>query len=1090
MNDRLFLTGQTIEELRAKFRAPSPALEPLWRHFLLLARHNPFWCSSYSILAFLVTGEDVYRKLARDVFIQFTATEKAALLSWDVQLNTHTASAPVGRLMAFYDWIADTDLLAPSEKEAFEAAALDFAHLIPMDQLQGRARSFDNQVLSNCFGAAMTGHILGVKRGDSALARRLYAISTDMLLDQFRRLPRSCYSGEGSTYHEQVVGPMLLLSGLFLEEVMGVPLYDRGVEPANVSLREWYAMSVDMVGPEGLLPAWDAGGARASVKAPLVYRARRERTPEPLALIRDAGLWYPLNNAAWEMDDRLWTMVWWPDDLPVPGATSFLPWMNPGTAGALQSGATRTRLFQYWDECGGAPYNGRPNVNPNAIILESAGLPLLLDGGPGLAAEHLRVTPEQVLQYVDREVLVTLLKYWSQEPTDENVRKAALHAVSGSVGESNSLVIDRENWYVPLHPVAGRGRALHAAGGLQVIESEAAAYYTDRYDAIRVDRMSALVGGRYVVTVDDTAFRSPHTLTWQVFTWPGARLEGRRVVAEAGGEVRLDIIPGADGTAELTPIAGFPSYPRQGSTRVEIALPAPVAQARLPVCLVPQPLLTPVLDVTRGWSLHADGRRLAGDVDLETYYLTDDVEPGSTLTFRRSIRLDDAVARRGTVLRLRLAVPNVRLAVNGRPVAERYEQYPMFLQGQTPAFPHLYDIGDSLQPGENELTLALEGWHGESLKGPVTLLAPCEPARPEFTALSDVEFAVTVAGKTDHLLLGNMAGEVEWQGGRTDARHALLDAGGELALAGVLRATFPALDMELEASQPVDVAVAEGRIELGELPPNANLWIRLGGTRLQVSAITVVQVAWDTDRPVQLVLRSASARVMFFNGESAGRRGGAGEPLIHVTLAPHAARTVRQPRTADEVYRVGEQLGSEVEGMILEALVSNDWRIQLAAADVAGRLRLKKAVPVLLLLFEREDERQTYPPLKHSWARSKMKEALFAGEDHSHDLGTDPVVGVKRHRLKRMVVTALGLLGDRVAIPLLERAMARGTDFFPALSQVPVALARLDSTGSIPILEKNRDFFEWNTRAHVRLALRYLKREIDRAAFERLVNPT
>ena len=1085
---RLLLTGQTLEELRAKFRNPSPALGAWWRHFLLLARQEPFWCSSYSILAFLATGEDIYRTLARDVFLQFTGTEQAALLTWDVQGNTHTAVAPLGRLMAFYDWIADTDLLTPGEQRAFEGAVLDFAHLIPMDQLQGRARSFDNQVLSNCFGGALVGYLLGVKRGDSALARRLYALSTEMLLDQFRRLPRCCYSGEGSTYHEQVVGPVLLLSGLFLEEVLGLPMYERGLAPSHVALRDWYALSVNLVGPEGLLPAWDAGGARASVKAPLVYRARRERAPEPLALIRDAGLWYPLNNAAWEMDDRLWSMVWWPDDLPIPETTAFLPWMTPGTAGALQSAATRTRLFQYWDECGGAPYNGRPNVNPNAIILESAGLPLLLDGGPGLAAEYLRVTPEQVLDYVDREVLVTLLKYWHQEPTDDNIRAAALHAVGGSVGESNSLVIDRENWYVPLHPVAGEGTALHAAGALQVIESASTAYYTDRYDASKIDRMSALVDGKYVVTLDEVAFDSPHTLTWQVFTWPDAQREETRVVAEIGGQVRLDIIPGAEGLLETTPIAGFPAYPCQGSTRVEFTLLAPAARARLPICLVPQPILQPLQDITQGWALEVDGRCLANDVDLDSYYLTDEVAPGSTLTFRRSVHLDEAEVW-GAVLRLRLAVPNIRLTVNGQPVAERYAQYPLFLQGQTPALPHLYELTSLLHAGENELTFTLEGWHGESLKGPVTLLAPCAPARPEFTARSASEFAVTLAGKTDHLLLGNADGEIAWQGGRTDARHALLDAGGELALAGVTRAVFPALEVELEASQPVDVSVADGRLALGELAPNTNLRLRLHGTQMQVSAMAIVQISWQTERPVELQLRSAAPRLLFLNGQPAGMRGGPSEPLVNATLTPVTAETVQSPRCAEDVYRLGEQSGAGVEAVLLAALNADDWRIQVAAADVVGRLGLQQAVPLLLELFAQEDVRQTYPTLTHSWARSKMKEALFAGEDHSPDTETDPVVGVKRHRLKRMVITALGLLGDPRAIPLLEHAMARGTDFFPALSQVPVALARLNSTGSIPLLEKNRDFFEWNTRAHVRLALRYLQGEIDRAAFEREVNP-
>jgi hypothetical protein len=296
--------------------------------------------------------------------------------------------------------------------------------------------------------------------------------------------------------------------------------------------------------------------------------------------------------------------------------------------------------------------------------------------------------------------------------------------------------------------------------------------------------------------------------------------------------------------------------------------------------------------------------------------------------------------------------------------------------------------------------------------------------------------------------------------------------------------------MELEASQPVDVAVGPDRIELGELPLNTTLRLTLRDARLQVSVLSVVQVSCDVKRPLAWTLRSAAPRLLILNGVTAGQRGGPGEPLIRVTLAPSDAGPVPPPRNAEDVYRLGERLGAGVEAAVLGALASDDWRIQLAAADVAGRLRLRQAVPLLLRIFEAENACAPYPPLKHSWARSKMKEALFAGEDHSHDRTTDPVAGVKRHRLKRMVITALGLLGDARAIPLLEAAMARGTDFFPALSQVPVALARLDSTGSLPVLEKNRDFFESNTRLHVRLALRYLSGEIDRARFEALVNPT
>ena len=97
--------------------------------------------------------------------------------------------------------------------------------------------------------------------------------------------------------------------------------------------------------------------------------------------------------------------------------------------------------------------------------------------------------------------------------------------------------------------------------------------------------------------------------------------------------------------------------------------------------------------------------------------------------------------------------------------------------------------------------------------------------------------------------------------------------------------------------------------------------------------------------------------------------------------------------------------------------------------------------------------------------------------------------GAKRYRLKRALITALGRLGDERAVVPLERIMARGTDFFPALAQVPVALARLGSPGSKTVLLSNWDYGEINVRVHVRLALAYLNGEISQTEFETRVNP-
>jgi HEAT repeat protein len=105
----------------------------------------------------------------------------------------------------------------------------------------------------------------------------------------------------------------------------------------------------------------------------------------------------------------------------------------------------------------------------------------------------------------------------------------------------------------------------------------------------------------------------------------------------------------------------------------------------------------------------------------------------------------------------------------------------------------------------------------------------------------------------------------------------------------------------------------------------------------------------------------------------------------------------------------------------------------------------------------------------------------------SKDDGIDPdlpPLGIKRWRLKRAVVTALGLLGDRRAVAPLEAALARCDDFFPVTSQLAVALGRLGADSSIPVLERHVHHAEVNTRIHSQLALQLLRGEIDRATFE------
>jgi hypothetical protein len=1082
----LLMAGQTRASLQAKLLHPAEPLATYWRHLRLLARQNPFWFSSSSVLAFVVTGEEVYRRPARDLFLRFTKTKDAALLTKEVQFHTHTASAPLGRLMALYDWIADTDLLTPEEDAAFRAAALDFAAQVPMRQLQGRARMFDNQIFSNAFGAAVAGHVLGVRRGDSAQARRIHAVGMEWLLDQFGRLPHGCYSGEGSTYHMLVVIPLLTLAGAFVEETAGIPMFHRGQSPSFSPLRDWLVMARDLVGPAGLLPGWDAYGAYPfAVRSPLAYLAQRDGDREALAVIRDAHTWYPSSHIAWEFDDRLWTLVWWPEKLEPAPACPFHAWMKSATAGALQDARTQTRLFQYWDPCGGAPHNGRSNVNPNAIDLQSRGLPLLLDGMPTLPAGLLHLDETALRHYLSEGLVEGLRRYLGQPETPEGLTRTLRHAVAGGIGDSNSLVVDGENWYVPLRSVGGQGLAVHDAGCLQVIESDSADYYRDRYDVTKATRISALVDGEIVLCLDDWASETPHRLTWQAFTWPEASQADGRVRADIGGLLQLDFLPGQTGQWALTPVAGFPKAPCNASTRLEFQLQEPTTAARLLMGLVIQCKLDEGEDLSAGWTLEAAGESRSG-VNLSAFYLDDEWPSGSGFLFRRSFSLADAAAQ-PLCLRIPSATLSLRVSVNGVDVAPLYPQTDSEIEGKTSDYAQMFDIGPACRAGENQVELRVASFHGESLCGPVTLHCPLPLKPANLTAVGKDQWLVQVGERQHRVLLANRE-PVTWGGGRADARHAMLSADGELALAGVCRAEIPESGITVKSNLPVDLSVSDAGLRFGLLPANTHVIIRLRGGLVVVNAGSVLQVSSSVP-DLKLTFRMDEACDGFVNGQAMGRRGGPGDRLVD-WIAPTASADDTSLQTAEDIYRMADRLPDDLEKRLDECLKSGDWRLQLAAADVAGQFDVQGAVPALLHLLAEEASKPPHPGLSRSWSESKMNEALKVEADYSPDNTIDPVEGAKRYRLTQALVIALGRLGDTRAVAPLELIMERGTDFFPALAQVPVALARLGSPGSVAVLQLHKDHGEINVRTHVRLALNFLNGEISGREFETRVNPS
>jgi hypothetical protein len=657
--------------------------------------------------------------------------------------------------------------------------------------------------------------------------------------------------------------------------------------------------------------------------------------------------------------------------------------------------------------------------------------------------------------------------------------------VAGGIGDSNSLVVDGENWYVPLRPVGGQGLALHDAGRLQVIESDAADYYRDRYDVTKATRISALVDGEIVLCLDDWVSETPHRLTWQAFTWPEAAQADDRVRADIGGLLQLDFLPGQNGQWALTPVAGFPKAPCNASTRLEFQLQEPTVAARLLMGMVIQSQLDEGEDISAGWTLEAAGESRRG-VDLTAFYLEDEWPSGTGFLFRRRFSLTD-VAAKPLCLRIPSATLSLRVSVNGVSVAPRYPQTDSELEGKTSDYAQMFDICPACRIGENEVELRVASFHGESLCGPITLHRPQRVSLAHLSAVGKDHWLVQVGERQHRVLLGNRE-PVAWGGGRTDARHALLSADGELALADVCRAEFPESGITVKSNLPVDLSVSAGALRFGLLPANAHVIVRLPGGLVVVNAGCVLQVATSVPG-LTLSFRMDETRDCFVNGQAMGRRGGPGDRLVAWSVPVASACGTAALQTAEDVYRMADRLPADLDRRLEECLKSGDWRLQQAAADVAGQFDVQSAVPALLRLLEEEAARPPHPGLSRSWSESKMNQALTADADHSPDTTIDPVEGAKRYRLTQALVIALGRLGDARAVVPLERIMARGTDFFPALAQVPVALARLGNPGSIAVLQRQKDYGEINVQTHVRLALDLLNGEISGIEFETRVNP-
>ncbi len=574
----------------------------------------------YAAFCHLATGEKNWAALARQAMLPEFERHAAADTDTVAHLHTWCAAAPLTRLMIAYDWVADSGVFTAAEQARIADVCVDFTWKHPFSIARSRVPAADNQLAAMACCCATAGWLFGVRRGSSLRARQLLDYGLERYPELLARLPEHGYSLEGSVYFAQIFVPVMTLFTALAEEITGRELASVKFAPGAVSLLDVLRLQADLVGPSGMLPPWDNyGWLRQPSLLGLAFLAARTGDAEPLKLITRLRLHREPGTLAWGHDDRMWSLLFWPETAtarPAAAGAGVLPrpWARNTLGGALVAPARRWRLLQAWDRCGRGMHLSREQVNPNAIILEAAGVPLFTDGlpKPGGCPLFSR-TDVKVESFLPAAEVESLRQYTRTFRAAEQAAHLLEKLAPGLIGASNSIVVNGEDFYAPPEPRAGRLTGFADSANLQAVAAETADYYRPRYPVTSMQRTSILIRDEYFLVTDLILAKTPLRFDWQVFARgaisPGAGNALRLLTQE---QVAVDILPlNPAAKPELAPAPGFPAEMEGASTRIRYGVAG--RQVELPFVIVPHDLLRPLCELDDGWAVsragEAAGRR-------------------------------------------------------------------------------------------------------------------------------------------------------------------------------------------------------------------------------------------------------------------------------------------------------------------------------------------------------------------------------------------------------------------------------------------------------------------------------------------------
>ncbi len=673
--------------------------------------------TAYCCLAWLLTGERSMAEQARERLLALADSVEVRERGEWTQTHTWCDAFPFGRWLILYDWVWDSGVFSEADHARLKERFLHYLWVHPYQRMKARPielTSGNNQNAAMALACAVGGYLYGVKRGHDPRAGQLLEQAAPHLVEFVTAFPAGGYSYEGSTYMGAVNAYMLPLALEVAEAITGVDLFDSRAGETCASPREVFHAIMRLACPSGLTLPWDNYGYEpARFTSAAAYLAQRTGDDAALAFLDRQGSIERPSHSGWGFDQRLWTLLFWPQALHSTAADFDFNIAAPSLGAGMAGPEQRLFAYQMWDKCHFPP--GRAQFNPNNLILEYDGAPLLVDG------RAIELPKQEHFQ---------LPKYSFMRP-DTNVVSSF---GGGTVGAHNCIFFDGEEEYAPHRSAEGCLLASDYVEGAALVEADVTDNYQPRYDVTVVRRATLVVGDELVVVRDRIVAESSHRVSWR------AHLRGGDLAVE-GGYAQLTA---ADRTRlQLCAIDGREWTHRrfEDSERItrsdgnlegichELTTTSEGRELDLMTVLVPSAGLAPWIPLQESleWRWAADmeaaealRRDWPGGEALDAarggwFYTTNEHRPGVGV-YRTRFTLEAEVPA-GVVLRVPQLLRSSVVHVND--VA-----YPIEIGWEgNPLLPHLLAIGPSLRKGENTIDLLIPSTLEFSFFGRLELLA-------------------------------------------------------------------------------------------------------------------------------------------------------------------------------------------------------------------------------------------------------------------------------------------------------------------------------------------------------------------------------